>query len=110
MYQTISIAIEKDNGGDDIASRKPCWPIRADGGEADGGKDVIVIHLKCGIPHDLEPVDNRFNGGKRIEVCVCCDLLVGRDVITMPIEQPDKGFINKLGKYWWIEYGLPHSG
>ena len=64
MYQTISIAIEKNDGGDDVARRKTRRPIRADRSEADGRKDVIVIHLKCGIPHDLEPVDHRLDGGK----------------------------------------------
>jgi len=86
MYQTISIAKEKDNGCDDIARRKTRWPVRADRAETDGGKDIIVIHLKCGIPHNLEPVDHCLDGGKRIEVRVCRDLLVGRNVITMPIE------------------------
>lgn len=86
MYQTISITIEKDDGSDNVACRKTRWPIRADRCEADGGKDVIVIHLKRGVPHDLEPVDHRLDGGKRIKVRICCNLLVGRDVITMPIE------------------------
>ena len=86
MYQTISIALEKSNGCDNIARRKTRWPIRADRADVDGGKDIIVIHLKCGIPHNLEPVDHCLDGGKQIEVCICSDLLFSGNVITLPTE------------------------
>lgn len=42
-------------------------------------------------------------------MCVGGDLLVGGDVVTVPVEEPDEGSVDKRGEDWRVDDGLPHG-
>lgn len=110
MYEAVRISIKKDDGSDDVSGGESYRSVRANRRTHDGRKNVVVVHLKSGIAHDLKPMHNRLDRCEGVKMGVGRDLLIRSDVGAPPIEEPNKGVVYNLGKDGRVNDCLPHSG
>jgi len=85
-----------------------CWKfcnfVVSPGVAEDASGRLIIVHLECLSPNDLEPMDEGLDTGVGIEVCVRYDLLLKGNVLACPTEQEVTGDINHSDK----DRGISH--
>lgn len=88
VHKAIAVSVEKEDGSNNVTRWETRRPVRANSGPDNGRQHVVVVHLECGIAHDLEPMHDRLDGSKRVQMGISRDLLLLADVVTAPIEEP----------------------
>ena len=63
--------------------------------------------MECGVAHNLEPVNDSFGTGVRVQMREGRQLLYGRNFGGSPGEEETKGSGDDRGEDRWVNDGLP---
>ena len=113
IHERVRITIHEHSRRDDVACGEAGRGVAGDAagavaaGGADDLLDVVVVHLELCVAHDLEPVDDGFDGGERVEVRIGGELLERRDVARAPPEEEAQGVVDRGAEDGRVEQGLP---
>lgn len=87
VNQGVAAAVNKDNGGFDVAGGiLGDFGVFARGSDAHGLIDVVVVHLEALVANNLKPMDDTLCTREGVEVGVGSKLLARRDVFGLPSE------------------------
>src|SRR6267154_1969736 len=74
IHKAVAVSVQKNDRRDDIPRGKPRRSVRTPTKRAKRA-DIIIIHLERSFAHDLEPMHDRLDRRKGVEVGIRGDLL-----------------------------------
>ena len=86
VYEAIAVSVEKEDGSNNVTRWETRGSVGADSSPDNGRQNVVVVHLEFPVTHDLEPVDDGFDGGEGIKVGIRGEFLSTGNIVTLPIE------------------------
>ena len=66
VYEAIAVSVKKEDGSNNVTRWETRGSVGADSSPDNGRQNVVVVHLECRITHDLKPMHDRLDGGKRV--------------------------------------------
>lgn len=106
--ERVAAAVDEHDGRVDVARRVlGHLGELARRGDADGLVHVVVVELERAVADNLEPVHDRLGAGKGVQVRVGRELLAGRDVERLPIEEEGQAHVDGAREERRVHDGLP---
>lgn len=106
----VAAAVDEDDGRANVARRVlGHLGELVRGGDAHGLVDVVVVQLERGVADDLEPVHHALGAGEGVQVRVGGELLAGRDVFGLPVEEEQEAHVDDAAEERRVKNRLPHG-